>query len=60
MTPMSVTGYARKCIDDVISLKTITTHANQKLWITVEVSFQVSTSRANLSQANREAKGSYA
>ncbi|KAK3533809.1 hypothetical protein QTP70_031042 [Hemibagrus guttatus] len=33
----SVTSYIRKCINDVTVSKTITTHSNQKLWMTAEV-----------------------
>lgn len=33
----TLTIYISKCIDDMTYFKTITTHANQKLWMTVEV-----------------------
>ncbi|KAK3521818.1 hypothetical protein QTP70_018552, partial [Hemibagrus guttatus] len=33
----SVTSYIGKCIDDVTVSKTITTHSNQKPWMTAEV-----------------------
>ncbi len=33
----TVTAYIKKCIDDVTVTKTITTRANQKLWMTAEV-----------------------
>ncbi len=33
----TVTAYIKKCIDDVTVTKTITTRANQKMWMTAEV-----------------------
>ncbi|KAK1786835.1 hypothetical protein P4O66_017219, partial [Electrophorus voltai] len=67
----SVTGYISKCIDDVTVSKTITTHPNQKPWMTAEVRMLLRTrdsafrtgdrealrkTRAKLSHAIREAK----
>ncbi|XP_072911359.1 uncharacterized protein [Hemitrygon akajei] len=71
----SVTSYISKCIDDVTLSKTITTHANQKPWMTAEVrallrardsAFRagnkaaLTTARAKLSRAIRGAKCAHA
>ncbi|KAI4879859.1 hypothetical protein NFI96_004004 [Prochilodus magdalenae] len=71
----SVTGYISKCIDDVTASKVITTHPNQKPWMTAEVRVLLGardkafksgdkaglrTARAKLSRAIREAKRIYA
>ncbi len=71
----TVTAYIKKCIDDVRVTKTITTLANQKLWMTAEVrgllktrdeAFRsgdkaaLKTARANLSCGIKNAKRSYA
>ncbi|KAI4900497.1 hypothetical protein NFI96_007889, partial [Prochilodus magdalenae] len=71
----SVTGYISKCIDDVTVSKVITTHPNQKPWMTAEVRVLLRTrdkvfrsgdkaglrtARAKFSQAIREAKRTYA
>ncbi|KAI4885077.1 hypothetical protein NFI96_008454 [Prochilodus magdalenae] len=71
----SVTGYISKCIDDVTVSKVITTHPNQKPWMTAEVRVLqrtcdkvvksgdkagLRTARAKLSRAIREAKRTYA
>ncbi|KAK1787328.1 hypothetical protein P4O66_002830 [Electrophorus voltai] len=71
----SVTGYISKCIDDVTVSKTITTHPNQKPWMTAEVRMLLRTrdsafrtgdraalrkTRAKLSRAIREAKRAHA
>ncbi len=71
----TVTAYIKKCIDDVTVTKTITTHANQKPWMTTEVrgllktrdeAFRsgdkaaLKTARANLSCGIKNAKRSYA
>ncbi|KAK3530795.1 hypothetical protein QTP70_002825 [Hemibagrus guttatus] len=67
----SVTSYISKCIDDVTISKSITTHCNQKPWMTAKVrallksrdsAFRardkdaLRTARAKLSRAIREAK----
>ncbi len=74
-TLKTVTAYIKKCIDDVTVTKTITTRANQKLWMTAEVrgllktrdeAFRsgdkaaLKTARANLSCGIKNAKQSYA
>ncbi len=71
----TVTAYIKKCIDDVTVTKTITTHANQKPWMTAEVcgllktrdeAFRsgdkaaLKTARANLSRGIKNVKRSYA
>ncbi len=71
----TVTAYIKKCIDDVTVTKIITTHANQKPWMTAEVcgllktrdeAFRsgdkaaLKTARANLSCGIKNAKRSYA
>ncbi len=71
----TVTAYIKKCIDDVTVTKTITTRANQKLWMTAEVrgllktrdeAFRsgdkaaLKTARANLYCGIKNAKRSYA
>ncbi len=71
----TVTAYIKKCIDDVTVTKTITTRANQKLWMTAEVcgllktrdealrsgdKAALKTARANLSCGIKNAKRSYA
>ncbi len=71
----SLTAYIKKCIDDVTVTKTITTHANQKPWMTAEVygllktryeAFRsgdkaaLKTARANLSCGIKTAKWSHA
>ncbi len=71
----TVTAYIKKCIDDVTVTKTITTHANQKPWMTAEVrgllktrdeAFRsgdkaaLKTARDNLSCGIKNAKRSYA
>ncbi len=71
----TVTAYIKNCIDDVTVIKTITTHANQKAWMTAEVrgllknrneAFRsrdkaaLKTARANLSCGIKNAKRSYA
>ncbi|KAI4877849.1 hypothetical protein NFI96_028554 [Prochilodus magdalenae] len=71
----SVIGYISKCIDDVTVSKVITTHPNQKPWMTAEVHVLLRTrdkvfksgdkaglrtARAKLSRAIREAKRTYA
>ncbi len=71
----TVTAYIKKCIDDVTVTKTITTHANQKPWMTAEVcgllktrdeAFRsgdkaaLKTARANLYCGIKNAKRSYA
>ncbi len=71
----TVTAYIQKCTDDVIVTKTITTHANQRPWMTAEVrgllktrdeAFRsgdkaaLKTARANLSRGIKNAKRSYA
>ncbi|KAK3530424.1 hypothetical protein QTP86_024451 [Hemibagrus guttatus] len=68
---LSVTSYISKCIDDVTISKSITTHSNQKPWMTANVhallksrdyAFSAGdkdalrTARAKLSRAIREAK----
>jgi len=70
----TVTSYISKCIDDVTHVKTITTRANQKPWLTGEVhrllrtrnrvfragdETDLKTARANLSHGIRKAKNSY-
>ncbi|KAK3563208.1 hypothetical protein QTP86_018266, partial [Hemibagrus guttatus] len=70
----SVTNYISKCIDDVSISKSITTRSNQKPWMTTKVcallksrgsAFRagdkdtLSTARAKLFQAIREAKRTY-
>ncbi len=72
---LKLTAYIKKCIDDVTVTKTITTRANQKPWMTVEVrgllktrdeAFRsgdkaaLKTARANLSCGIKNAKRSYA
>ncbi|KAK3530008.1 hypothetical protein QTP86_009388 [Hemibagrus guttatus] len=71
----SVTSHIGKCIDDVTVSKTITTHSNQKPWMTAEVrallksrdsAFRAGdkaalrTARAKLSRAIRELKRTHA
>ncbi|KAL0161079.1 hypothetical protein M9458_044804, partial [Cirrhinus mrigala] len=71
----TVTAYIKKCVDDVTVTKTITTHANQKPWMTAEVhallktrddAFRsgdkaaLKTARANLSRGIKQAKRLYA
>ncbi|KAL0197619.1 hypothetical protein M9458_006159, partial [Cirrhinus mrigala] len=71
----TVSAYIKKCIDDVTVTKTITTHANQKPWMTAEVrgmlktrdeafrsedKVALKTARANLSCGIKNAKRSYA
>ncbi len=71
----TVTAYIKKCMDDVTVTKTITTHANQKPWMTAEVrgllktrdeTFRsgdkaaLKTARANLSCGIKNAKRSHA
>ncbi len=71
----TVTAYIKKCMDNVTVTKTITTHANQKPWMTAEVrgllktrdeAFRsgdksaLKTARANLSCGIKNAKRSYA
>ncbi|KAL0178744.1 hypothetical protein M9458_027638, partial [Cirrhinus mrigala] len=71
----TVTAYLKKCTDDVTVTKTITTHANQKLWMTAEVrgllktrddafrsgdKASLKTERANLSRGIKQAKRLYA
>ncbi len=71
----TVTAYIKKCMDDVTVTKTITTHANQKPWMTAEVrgllktrdeAFRsgdkaaLKTARANLSCGIKNAKRSHA
>ncbi len=71
----TVTAYIKKCMDDVTVTKTITTHANQKPWMTAEVrgllktrdeAFRsgdiaaLKTARANLSRGIKNAKRSHA
>uniref|UniRef100_A0A672HXF0 Reverse transcriptase domain-containing protein n=1 Tax=Salarias fasciatus TaxID=181472 RepID=A0A672HXF0_SALFA len=70
----TVTAYMRKCMDDVTVSRTISTHANQKPWLTGEVhrllrarnaAFRAGdeaglrTARANLSRGIRVAKRQY-
>lgn len=70
----TVTGYITKCIDDVIHTRFITTRANQKPWLTVEVhrllracytAFRADdpaglrAARADLSRGIRKAKQQY-
>ncbi len=69
-----MTAYIKTCIDDVTVTKTITTHANQKPWMTAEVhgllktrdeAFRpgdkaaLKTARANLSGGIKNVKWSY-
>nr|XP_055074620.1 uncharacterized protein LOC129454148 [Misgurnus anguillicaudatus] len=71
----SVTGYIEKCIEDVTVLRTVTTRANQKPWLTAETrallrakdaAFRsgdgrlLRVARAQLSKAIRKAKRMYA
>ncbi|KAL0160065.1 hypothetical protein M9458_043790, partial [Cirrhinus mrigala] len=71
----TVTAYIKKCIDDVTVTKTITTHANQKTWMTADVrgllkirdeAFRsgdkaaLKTAKANLSHGIKKAKHQYA
>ncbi len=71
----TVTAYIKKCIDDMTVTKTITTRANQKPWMTTEVSgllktrdeaFRsgdkavLKTARANLSCGIKNVKRSFA
>ncbi len=71
----TVTACIKKCIDDVTVTKTITTHANQKPWMTAKVcgllkirdeTFRsgdkaaFKTARANLSHGTKKAKHQYA
>ncbi len=71
----TVTAYIKKCIDDVTVTETITTHANQKPWMTAEVrgllktgdeairsrdNAALKTARANLSCGIKNVKQTYA
>ncbi len=71
----TVTAYIKKCIDDVTVTKAITTHANQRPWMTAEVGgllkirdeayrsgdkTALKTARANLSHGIKKAKHQYA